>query len=152
MSFHEAGGNRSASHAATTTKCSTILFIVGMDFLDLPHAAALLVFASYFVAIIGLFALIITSLLKSNGLSGSNGFKISTFIFLTLASFVHTWFCASQSLHVFMGSANVAYLTQICSSTWRLVPLFDLRKHTNLLYSGVSGTTVAPSLSMTPGL
>jgi len=76
---------------------SSALLNVTLENMDLPHIAALSVFGGYFVAILGLFSLIISSLYFSKRCARVRGSTLAVFCGLTLASFVHTWLCEYRS-------------------------------------------------------
>ena len=80
------------------THSSALLNVtMAMENMDLPHIAALSVFGGYFVAILGLFSLIVSSLYSSKRCASVRGSTLVAFCGLTLTSFAHTWLCEYRS-------------------------------------------------------
>lgn len=75
---------------------------------------ALVVFAAYFLSIIGLFLLIMTSLSWK-----ARGWRVYMFGALSAASYTHTWYC--ERCVTILGQVFNPSSMQICSDSWRLV-------------------------------
>lgn len=62
---------------------------------ELSRLLALGIFVSYFLVIIGLFTLILTSWPRSTARNGTAA-AVRIFCVLTAISFAHTWYCESH--------------------------------------------------------
>ena len=78
---------------------------------NLPHIAGLSVFGGYFVAVFGLFSLIIR--VKSLLFAGIRGSTLAVFCGLMLASFSHKWLCEYQSFMACDASSQLRSFTSL---------------------------------------